>query len=182
MQLHALHGKRGLSNGIKFRNPAVADGCAMWELVRQDPSLDTNSCYAYLLLCRHHAQTCVVAHEGETLAGFVSAYIPPRQPDVLFVWQIVVHPRFRKRGLGKRLLRHALNLPACSALRFLEATVSPSNRASRRMFQSLADEMCAALHVGDCFGREDFPSQNHEHEPLVRIGPLETVDASISGS
>jgi L-2,4-diaminobutyric acid acetyltransferase len=182
MQQHSLSRKRDRMDAVEFRNPAVADGAAMWDLVRHDAALDTNSCYAYLLLCRHHAATCVVAHEGHALAGFVSAYIPPRQPDVLFVWQIVVNPLFRQRGLGKRLLQHAFELPACAALRYIEATVSPSNRASRRMFRSFADEMSAEMRILAGFGREDFPSQNHEDEPLVRIGPLEPTDADFSGS
>lgn len=176
------HGARQTPDEIELRRPTTADGAAMWDLVRRDQVLDDNSCYAYLLLCRHHAETCVVAYRSVTLAGFVSAYIPPRQPDVLFVWQIAVNPALRQRGLGKRLLRKAMALPACKSVRYLEATVSPSNRASRRMFQAFADEHSAEFRIGGGFSRAVFPSASHEEEPLIRIGPLELADACISRS
>jgi L-2,4-diaminobutyric acid acetyltransferase len=59
-----------------------------------------------------------------------------------------------------------------STLRFVEATVSPSNLPSRRLFESLAARLgsTAAHEIG--FTGSDFPERDHEPEPLVRIGPI----------
>lgn len=135
--------------------------------------LDTNSCYAYLLLCRHHAETCVTAMQKDRLAGFVTAYFPPAQPDTIFVWQIAVADFMRKQGLGRRMLRHLLQMPACAKAKYLEATVSPSNLASMRLFQSLAEELGVPFQADQGFHREHFRELDHEDEPLIRIGPLE---------
>lgn len=161
------------SPSVEIRNPTAYDGAAIWKLVAQDPVLDTNSCYAYLLLCRHHAETCVVAMQEDRLAGFVTAYFPPAQPDTIFVWQIAVSDFMRKKGLGRRMLRHLLKTPAGAKAKYLEATVSPSNLASLRLFQSLAKELGVPFQADQGFHREHFRELDHEDEPLIRIGPLE---------
>ena len=40
--------------------PAVGDAKAIHALVGSCPPLDLNSTYAYLLLCAHFAETCVI--------------------------------------------------------------------------------------------------------------------------
>lgn len=165
---------------IEFRNPKVADGAELWAMVAQDPVLDTNSCYAYLLLCRHFSRTCLAAFQGGSLAGFVTGYIPPDEPDVIFVWQIAVSPKMRKQGLARRMLRRLLALPACAKVRYLEATVSPSNEASQRLFRSLAEELKVPFQAGQGFHREHFRELEHEDEPLIRIGPWENPRENVS--
>ena len=60
-----------------------------------------------------------------------------------------------------------------SLLRFVEATVAPSNDASLRMFESLATQLGSQL-THDCgFDQSVFPDGEHEAEPLIRIGPLD---------
>lgn len=134
--------------------------------------LELNSCYAYLLFCSDFRDTCVVAEEAGRLAGFVIAYRPPRRPGSVFVWQVGVSPHFRKRGIGVRLLRHLVMLPSCREVEYLEATVAPSNVASRRLFESVARQLGATLRTESGFESSDFGAESHEKEELVRIGPL----------
>ncbi|HSG71680.1 MAG TPA: hypothetical protein VLA12_14760, partial [Planctomycetaceae bacterium] len=83
----------------------------------------------------------------------------------------------RRRGLASRMLRSLLSSPGCRDVRFLEATVSPSNTASRGMFENLARALGAPLHWTDGFLPEHFGSQQeHEAESLLRIGPLERIE------
>lgn len=159
--------------GVTFRKPRVTDGAKIWNLVCQSGVLDENSCYAYVLLCDHFADTCLVAEMQGDVVGFVSAYRPPVRPDAVFVWQIGVSAKARRQGLGKRLLRRLLNLPACRDADYLEATVSPSNRASRRLFRSVAEDFDAHVEVLPCYDGEDFPGLDHEEEELFQIGPLQ---------
>ena len=157
---------------ITLRCPVVQDGAALWQLVNRSGALEENSCYAYLLLSTHFANTCVVAETAGGIVGFVAAYIPPTKPDVLFVWQIGVAREARRFGLGKRLLNHLASLVGARDARFLEATVTPSNAPSRRLFESFAEGLGVSCQETEGFSHEDFGAETHEAERLLRIGPL----------
>lgn len=143
----------------------------MQGLVERCPPLDNNSRYCYLLLCEHFAATCAVAETAGEISAFVTAYIPPERPDTLFVWQVAVDASLRGQGVAKRLVQHVLQQPACATVRFLEATVNPSNNASRALFQSFASSWHTSLHEACVFPETLFPA-NHEQENLIRVGPL----------
>src|SRR3990172_12979184 len=98
---------------IRVRKPDIEDGEEVWRLVQTSKPLETNSLYAYLLLCAHFNETCAVAENGAEIVGFVSGYEPPSEPGVLFVWQIAVKESMRQRGLAKRMIMEILRSPAC---------------------------------------------------------------------
>jgi L-2,4-diaminobutyric acid acetyltransferase len=157
------------SSKFLLREPGISDGAAIYRLVRACPSLDLNSCYAYLLLCTHHSGTCVVAEDSRGVAGFVSAYRRPDANDVVFVWQVAVAPVARGQGLALRMLEHLLARPGLAGCRWLEATVTPSNAASRRVFATLAACLGAHSEERTFFSMEDFQDPHHESEMLIRI-------------
>jgi L-2,4-diaminobutyric acid acetyltransferase len=159
------------SSKFLLREPCIADGAALFRLVRACPPLDLNSLYAYLLLCAHQARTCVLAEGSTGIAGFVSAYRLPDRPDVAFVWQVAVAPDARGQGLALHMLEHLLARPALAGCRRLETTVTPSNAASRRVFAMLAASLGAQIEERTFFSREDFQDPHHEPEMLIGIGP-----------
>lgn len=61
-------------------------------------------------------------------------------------------------------------------VQYLEATVTPSNSASARMFRSLAERLGAACGESVIYEESLFPSDKHEEERLLRIGP---IDANV---
>lgn len=156
--------------GLRMRAPRTRDGRRIWGLVRDSGVLDLNSPYAYLLVCRHFAETCIVADDGEALAGFVVGYRPPDAPQTMFVWQVGVSHDHRGRGLGRTLIVELLQ--RLDGVRFLEATVTPSNEASWRLFRSVAHHLGAAFESRPYFAEQDFPPGGHEREELVHIGPF----------
>lgn len=158
--------------GITLRHPCLEDGTAMCQLVQETTPLDPNSCYAYLLLCTHFSDTCIVAEEESELVGFVAAYRPPKNPDVLFVWQVGVKPVARGKGLAKSMILTLLERDTCQSVNFLEATVTPSNVASQTLFRSLANAYEAYCDETCWFPSEAFGAGEHEAEVLFRIGPL----------
>lgn len=157
---------------VSLRVPTKQDGQAIHQLIKQCPPLDLNSVYTYLLLCEHFQQTCVVAEIDGQLCGFVSAYLHPQHPDVLFVWQVAVHERARGMGLGKQMLTSLLNRPSTRQVRFLETTVGPDNVASRRMFHALAGDCRAEVQESALFESGLFGPGGHDDECLLRIGPI----------
>lgn len=157
---------------ITLRQPCLDDGAAMCRLVQETAPLDPNSCYVYLLLSTHFADTCVVAKDNDELVGFVSAYRPPTAREVLFVWQVGVKSTARGKGLAKTMIRSLLERDACRDVTFLEATVTPSNTPSQALFRSLANEHNVPCQETCWFPPEAFGSKQHEAEHLFRIGPL----------
>jgi L-2,4-diaminobutyric acid acetyltransferase len=157
---------------LTLRQPHRRDGASLHELVAACPPLDLNSRYAYLLLCQHHAQTCVIAEHERRLVGAVTAYLPPAQPDTLFVWQVAVAPSMRGRKLATCMLQHLLQYCiAARRLRWLEATINPGNHASHRLFAQFAQRHGADHTITTLFPASDFGDSGHEEERLYRIGP-----------
>ncbi|MBC7203095.1 MAG: diaminobutyrate acetyltransferase [Pusillimonas sp.] len=155
-----------------LRAPNLDDAKAVHALITASPPLDVNSVYVYLLLSHHFTDTCVVAELDNEIVGFVSAYVPPKTPDVLFVWQVAVHERGRGLGLGKSMLQDILQRPGLHSIRFVETTVGPDNAASRGMFASLARKVGADINETALFEGHHFGEQAHEDERLLRIGPF----------
>jgi L-2,4-diaminobutyric acid acetyltransferase len=159
-----------------LRKPQKHDGAAVWELIARVGTLDLNSAYCYMLLCDRYQDTCVVAESEDRIIGFVSALRLPTKPDRLFAWQIAVEPVQQGRGLGAAMVSKLLSTSAeHERVRFIEATISSSNTASLRLFQSIAREIGCPMEIHRELGYPAnlFPQgQQHEAEPLIVIGPL----------
>ena len=168
-------------SSLILRRPSAADGLAVHRLVELCRPLDRNSLYCNLLQCSHFAETCAVAVRGDTMLGFVSAYKPPASANTLFVWQVAVSPAARRQGLGKRLLREVLSRPVCQDVWFLEASVTPDNDASRRMFLSLALDLKCPCESTTLFSSEQHFGGTHATETLLRIGAFKSVASPEEG-
>lgn len=159
------------SSVLTLQKPTVEDGAAMWELA-ETSTLDSNSVYKYIMMCEYFDETCIVAREGNEVVGFITAFIPPKQPDTLFVWQVGVAESQRGKGLALDLLERLIERDVCRDVKYVEATVTPSNKASQSLFKKLARSQGTACNISDCFGEELFPGDNHEEEKTFRIGPI----------
>jgi L-2,4-diaminobutyric acid acetyltransferase len=167
----------GSADIARLAAPRLEDGKSLWRLAGVC-GLDVNSPYAYVLWCRDFAETSVVAKDtAEQVRGFVTGYIRPAHPDTYFLWQVAVDPELRGRRLARRMLDHIAAANAAKGLRYLEATVTPDNAASRALFTSFAQAQGAELHWTGLFERAHFPHDGdaggHEREELVRIGPFD---------
>lgn len=164
---------------ITLRTATADDGAGIWTLVKEAGTLDLNSSYAYLLMADRFGDTCIVAERDGKVVGFVVAFIPPRQPEVVFVWQIGVHPSARGQGLGRRILQALVDAPACEKVRYMETTVTRSNEASEAMFRSFARHSHSAVELVDdrSYRTEQFPD-GKETERLFRIGPFGEMRAA----
>jgi L-2,4-diaminobutyric acid acetyltransferase len=160
---------------LNLRKPWLNDGQAVHRLIQECPPLDCNSPYCYFLLNSHFAHTCVVAEQGAKIGGFLSAYFRPDAPHTLFVWQVAVHESLRNQGMARLMLDSLLSRPECGHARWLEATVGPSNIASRSLFSGYARSVGAELTESDFLGAEAFGGEQHEPEILLRIGPLDAA-------
>lgn len=159
---------------VECRPPSPADAAAAHAFITTCPPLESNSVYAYLLVCSHFAGTSAIARRDGHLVGFLSAYLKPAHPDELFVWQVAVSPATRGQGVAQQMLRDVLSREVCRDVRFLEATVTADNQPSRRFFHSFATTCGAAAVESLAFSEADFGPADHPAEQLVRIGPMGT--------
>ncbi len=158
---------------VHFRKPRPEDGAAMWQLVKDMGGLELNSAYFYVLFAMDFADTGVVAENDEgDLAGFVVGHRPPARPEAVFVWQIGVAPWMRRQGLAARLLDELMaRQPA--EVRFLEASVTPDNTPSTRLFRAFGRDRGVECRESEYMSAELFP-HSHEAENLFRIGPFKS--------
>lgn len=163
-----------IPEGLKLDYPRLEDGAALWRIARDSRVLDLNSSYSYLLWCRDHATTSVVARdaEGEPV-GFITGYLRPQNPRTLFIWQVAVDHSQRGRGLAAAMLDAlAARTGEEHGVTSIETTVTPDNTASDRLFASFARRHDTPLRRDVLFDAEVFPENGHEPEVLYRIGPL----------
>ena len=173
---------RGTS--LVIRPPVERDAAAMWRLAENSGVLDTNSYYAYFLLCRFFDNTCAVAELQGEIVGFASAFVLPQAANTLFLWQVAVADAVKRRGVAFTLTLDILR--RCPPqVDTLEATISEKNTASLSLFSSLARKMGASVkRVEDFITPQLFPEEIKDHDPeiLFRIGPVEDLDKKIQES
>lgn len=158
---------------IIFRKPETRDGKYLWKLAGTSKTIDANSPYHYLLMCRVFADTCLVAEKQDRIIGFCTAFIPPGKPDTVFVWQVAVDHRERGQGIGVRIITEIIYNIRALNIKFLDATITASNIASIKLFTSAARQLNAPFAFETTFfDAFDFGQNIHEPEKLFRIGPI----------
>ncbi|OLP45958.1 diaminobutyrate acetyltransferase [Rhizobium oryziradicis] len=165
---------------ISIRAPESADGADVWQLVGDIAALDNNSLYCNLLQCSHFAPTCAIAHLDGEVVGWMSGYIPPQQPDALFVWQVCVSPKARNRGLAQGLIEDVLSRGDCAAVRHVRCTITKDNAASWKLFESVARQLKASITSHEHFSSTEHFRGLHDTEFEVVIGPFEQPNTHFS--
>ncbi len=157
---------------VTFHKPALTDAAGIHSLIQRCPPLDVNSLYLYLLLSHHYADTCVIVKRDEQIVGYISGYVPPQKPDVLFIWQVAVDSSARGQGLASRMLTDLLDRPENKQAKYIETTISPSNEASQQLFKRFAEKRNANCEQELLFKKQHFGEEAHEEEVLFRLGPF----------
>jgi len=116
--------------------------------------------------------TSAVAEVDGDIVGFISAYIPPNKKNTLFIWQVAVSSVIRGQGLGTSMINNIMERNELEHVKFIETTVTPSNKASMMLFQKIALYFETSCEKQQFFTKELFGKSGHEEELLLRIGPL----------
>ena len=110
----------------------------------------------------------MVAKESGVPLGFISAYRRPDAPQTLFVWQVGVAPEAQGRGIASRMLRTLIERKSLSDITRLETTISPSNKASRALFDKIAKERGHPVEITPFLEASAFDlAGTHEAEELI---------------
>nr|WP_132950409.1 diaminobutyrate acetyltransferase [Rhodovulum bhavnagarense] len=155
--------------------PRDEDGAAVWALIRASRPLDENSLYCNLLQCDHFRDTCIVAETEGDIVGWISAYVLPKDPETLFIWQVAVSEKARGRGLGRKMLFELVEREACAEVMRLQTTITPDNTASWGLFRSFARSLGARLEDEPYFKRDRHFEGKHATEYMVTISLAEEL-------
>lgn len=167
-----LSNQKPMTDTIQLMHPRSEDGPRVSDLIAACPPLDENSRYCNLLQCSHFSDTCVAAWMGGKMVGFISGYIPPRQSDTYFLWQVAVHSDARGQNLAARMIDFILEAEACHRVTQLQTTITADNQASRRVFEKLAERQNAGITSEPFFTRDTHFDGQHDTEFLFTIGPF----------
>lgn len=154
---------------VTIATPTLADAAVMWQLAKESGNLDVNSSYAYVLFCDHFAATSAVARLDGEVIGFVTGFVPPREPSTVLIWQVAVAAEHRGEGVGLALLDAVID--NAGPFRWLKTTIGRSNHASRALFAALADRRQTTCSRTFGYSSDLFPD-SHEAEDRCTIGPF----------
>ena len=157
---------------LNVRKPQIKDGNPIYKLVCECDKLDINSLYSYLLICAHFGETSAITELNDEIVGYISGYVNPNKENVLFIWQIAVKPSMRCNGIASMMINNIIEREELHNIKFIETTVTPSNKASNALFQKLAVSLKTEFEKMQFFPYDLFGKSGHEEELLLRIGPL----------
>ncbi len=152
-----------------FREPSRADGGKIFSLIADCPPLDVNSSYCNFLQAAHFSNTCIIAEQDKDIAGFISSYKKPTDPDVLFVWQVAVSPRYRGKGLAYKMLDQLIQRQSLQGVEAVETTITKDNDASWSLFKKLDSNHGNRGEVSTFLDEETHFKGTHDTEYLYRI-------------
>lgn len=160
---------------LHYRSPSKSDGAKIWSIVKDSGKLDVNTPYFYATMSHWFSSSCMLVEDvhNNCLVGVIIGFRQPENPNTLFIWQITVAKEYRGQEIALKLVD---KLASEADIQYVEATIAPSNAASRRLFEKWAAKQQAAIEKSEGFGVEIFPNEAHEQEDLYRIGPLKNIE------
>ena len=142
---------------MTVREARITDGARLWRLVRDMGGLELNSAYFYLLYCRDHARTSLVAETDGRLAGFVSCLLTAT-PGEVKLDKLYVDPQRQRLGLGRRLVDHVVARALAAGCETLILAVNKHNTdaiaAYRKQGFAVRESVC--VDIGGGFVMDDF--------------------------
>jgi len=128
-----------------FREGVPADLDRLWRL--DQLCFEAGIAYSRSDLRRFLAMpraACVLAEIGPTLCGFALAYSRPR--DLAHVVTLDVHPTFRRRGLGRRLIESVLERCAAAGAQRVALEVDVRNSGAIAFYRKLGFQESGRIH------------------------------------
>ena len=122
---------------VTIRQPADSEFIAIRDLCAECPPLEVYPVHLYRIMLCYWGNTCLLAEQDGLAVGFVQGlFSQTASAKTYFLWQIAVHPKNRKQGVGQCLLRAIETTVRHAGGLFIHATIDPENKPSRALFTS----------------------------------------------
>lgn len=118
--------KKGDSEGIR----KLVEKC--------EPFVVAHNLYVYWILENYYPHTSFVSGEEKKIIGFLGA-MPATDKGCIFLWQICVHPDYRRGGIAYKLIKALLDVQKEFKIKHIQFSITDENEASKRMFGAYAE-------------------------------------------
>ncbi len=95
--------------------------------------------YLYWMLAEYYNSTSFVCYDSGSVIGFVSGLLSADKSTV-FVWQLCIHPNYRRKGIANRLLKSVLDVVVANNIQSIQLSMAQENAASYKLFEGFSGE------------------------------------------
>ena len=93
--------------------------------------------YLYWIIGHYYNSTCFVCKDGNEFVGFISG-LPSLDQKSIFIWQICVHPDYRKLNLGYKMIAKVYERLAKFNFTSIQFSIDSENIPSYKLFENFA--------------------------------------------
>lgn len=94
---------------FEFRQAEVSDAPSIQSLMKPFKELSLYSEFCCSILIDHYKESTIVATYEGSVVGFAMAHPDESDPEALYLWQVIVAPRFRGLGIMTQLLQNLVD-------------------------------------------------------------------------
>ncbi len=116
-----------------------------------------------------YRKTSVVAELDGQPVGVALAYIPPYDPETLFIWQLTLAEHEQDKGLASLMLGQLIRREACVGVTRVQTTISADNEPAWSLFRRFARWQRSRLDIRPFITQALDPHRRHEGENMVTI-------------
>jgi ribosomal protein S18 acetylase RimI-like enzyme len=155
----------GQASGVTIRHPRNDDYDKIIRVV--DDWWGGRAMAAMLprLFFTHFRPMTFVAHQNETIVGFVTGFVSAADPDRAYIHFVGVDPNARASGIGRQLYERFFDAARAAGSRQVSCVTSPSNHQSIAFHRRLGFEPVDSPATRD--GIPYFPAYDGPGEDRV---------------
>ena len=154
---------------LRFRAPQASDAAEISLLLKESGAPTHSELHRSLLQSDQFRETCGVVEIAGDIVGWISAYLPPFDPESLYVWQIAVSKKARGLGVAHRMLLDLMNRDICDGVRRLQISIRFDDPDGWEFIQRYADIRGASMAVQANYLRDVSASGLQPTEHLVTV-------------
>ena len=154
---------------MKIVSPELSKFKEISSLVAECEGLVAHDNHFYKIILNYFGNSSFIAIDDNRVLGWVFGFKSQFDPNIFFLWQLGVHPKVRRRGVGLQLIERLIEVARGLGSTKMRSTVIRENVASRDLF-----EKCGFNNISE--SKENFltdqygpyiPNYYAENEDLV---------------
>lgn len=138
------------------------DIAAVMTLVSGSPYVQCHTEHTYWILLRYGGRYTFVAEADGAVVGYASGVRSTVDPELFFIWQVVVAPEHRRDRLALNLVRELTDLAATDGCRVFHTAISSDNTATIGLLDQWTRQTGRTWTVGE---KISYTAEHGEDEP-----------------
>ena len=117
----------------------------------------------------NHRRYSIVAELNGEVVGAVMAYVPPFDPETLFILEVVIAEGEEGKGLGSLMLGQLMRDDSCAGLSRVQTAIRSDDEALWALFRRFARWQRSRMEIEPFITQALTPHRRHENNNLVTI-------------